>query len=86
MADTTSPSSNVSVTSDTVAPRALGTVKRIVPFAERSWGPVKTSPLGMLRRPSEFTQVRPATSSVMSVPSASIRIRRASDNVATNAA
>ena len=38
-----------------------GTVKRTRPFALRSSGPVKTSPLGMLRLPSELTQVRPST-------------------------
>ena len=58
----------------TVTPRGpVGTVKRIVPLAERSCGPVNTSPEGMLRRPSELIQVRPVTSRVMSVPSASIR-------------
>ena len=36
-------------------------------------GPVKISPEGMLRRPSELIQVRPATESVRSVPSPSIR-------------
>jgi len=71
---TTSPSRKVRVTPVTVTPRGpVGTVKRIVPLAERSCGPVKTSPDGMLRRPSELIQVRPVTSSVMSVPSASIR-------------
>jgi hypothetical protein len=44
-----------------------------------STGPVKISPLGMLRRPSELTQVRPATDKVRSVPSASMRSSRAPD-------
>ena len=43
------------------------------PSAESSTGPVKTSPEGMLRRPSEFTHVRPATLRRRSVPSASMR-------------
>ena len=43
-------------------------------MAESSTGPVKISPEGMLRRPSELIQVRPATERVRSVPSASIRI------------
>ena len=68
-AATTSPSLNVSSTSATSTPRPLeGTSNRIVPLAERSSGPVNTSPLGMLRRPSELIQVRPATLSRRSVP------------------
>ena len=39
----------------------VGIVKRTRPSAEVSCGPVKTSPLGMLRLPSELTQVRPST-------------------------
>ena len=60
-AATTSPLAKVSCTPATVdAARTVdGTSKRIVPLAERSCGPVKTSPLGMLRRPSELIQVRP---------------------------
>ena len=54
-----------------------GTSKRIVPLAECSCGPVKTSPLGMLRRPSELIQVRPATFSRRSVPAVSMWISRA---------
>ena len=53
------------------------TVKRTRPLALSSSGPVKTSPLGMLRLPSELTHVRPATPSVRSVPSASRRSSRA---------
>ena len=53
-------------------------MKRTRPLALRSCGPVKTSPLGMLRLPSELTHVRPATPSVRSVPSASRRSSRAS--------
>ncbi len=45
----------------------------IRPLADVSCGPVKTSPLGMLRWPSELTQMRPLTFSVRSVPSASMR-------------
>ena len=45
-----------------------------------SRGPVKTSPLGMLRRPSELTQVRPPTSSRRSVPGAWMRSSRALRN------
>ena len=52
-------------------------MKRTVPSADVSCGPVKTSPEGMLRLPSEFTHVRPATLSVRSVPGASIRISEA---------
>ena len=52
-------------------------MKRIAPVRATSRaGPVKTSPLGMLRWPSEFTQVRPLTLSVRSVPSASMRSSR----------
>src|SRR3954468_24088457 len=57
----------------TATPRGLeGIVKRIVPSAESSTGPVKTSPEGMLRRPSEFTHVRPPTRSPRAVASASM--------------
>ena len=56
------------------------------PFALRSSGPVKTSPLGMLRRPSELTQVRPPTRSVRSVPSASMRSSSAALSRSTSAA
>ena len=52
-------------------------MKRITPSAECSCGPVKTSPDGMLRLPSELIHVRPSTSSVRSVPSASMWISRA---------
>ncbi len=38
-----------------------GIVKCTVPLADVSCGPVKTSPDGMLRLPSELTQVRPST-------------------------
>ena len=55
----------------------LGTVKRTRPVALVSSGPVKTSPEGMLRLPSELTQVRLATLRRRSVPSASMRISRA---------
>ena len=48
----------------------------MTPSAESSCGPVKTSPEGMLRLPSELTHVRPSTRSVRSVPSASMRSSR----------
>jgi hypothetical protein len=51
-------------------------VKRITPSAEVSCGPVKTSPDGMLRLPSEFTHVRPSTVSRRFVPSAWMWISR----------
>ena len=64
--------------SATSTPRGLeGIVKRMRPSALDSCGPVKTSPEGMLRLPSELTQVRPSTESVRSVPSASMRSSRA---------
>ena len=47
------------------------------PSAESSCGPVKTSPEGMLRFPSEFTHVRPSTRRRRSVPSASMCSSRA---------
>ena len=85
LASTTCPSANVSSTSATSTPRGLdGIVKRIVPLAESSSGPVKTSPLGMLRRPSELIHVRPSTRRRRSVPSASIRISRATASRSTS--
>ena len=78
-AETTSPSRSSSSTPSTSIPAgAERTVKRTWPLALCSCGPVKTSPLGMLRLPSELTHVRPATLSVRSVPSASRRSSRAS--------
>ena len=75
---TTRPSRNSSVTSSTTTPRGeVGIVKRITPSAERSCGPVKTSPDGMLRLPSELTHTRSATSSRRSVPSPRMWISRA---------
>ena len=75
---TTSPSRERQLDARDVHARAgRGDVKRIVPLADSSSGPVKTSPLGMLRRPSELIQVRPPTRRRRSVPSASIRISRA---------
>ena len=73
-ASTTTPARNSSSIPATSTPRGLeGIVKRIRPSAESSCGPVKTSPDGMLRLPSELTHVRPPTRSRRSVPSASIR-------------
>ena len=51
-------------------------MKRITPSADVSCGPVKTSPEGMLRLPSELTHVRPSTFSRRSVPGASMWISR----------
>ncbi len=74
MAETTSPSRNSSSTPWTSTPDGLlGIPNRTRPFALVSWGPVKTSPEGMFRLPSELTHVRPLTSRVTSVPSASMR-------------
>ena len=47
-------------------------------------GPVNTSPLGMLCFPSELIHVRPSTRRRRSVPSASIRISRASASRSTS--
>ncbi len=59
VADMTSPSRNSSSTPRTSTPAGDdGIVKRILPVAEDSCGPVKTSPEGMLRLPSLLTQVR----------------------------
>ena len=52
-------------------------MKRITPSAECSCGPVKTSPEGMLRLPSELTHTRSETSSRRSVPSPRMWISRA---------
>ena len=52
-------------------------MKRTWPFALDSSGPVKISPLGMLRVPSELTHRRPLTDSRRSVPGASMRSSRA---------
>ena len=77
-ASTTRPARNSSSIPATSTPRGLdGIVKRMRPSAESSTGPVKTSPDGMLRLPSELTHVRPATLSRRSVPSASMRSSRA---------
>ena len=70
--------SNRSSTPVTLTPRGLeGTVNRTFPAQNPRAGPVNTSPLGMLRRPSELIQVRPSTRRRRSVPSALIRTSRA---------
>ena len=72
-ASTTTPLAKTSSTPSTSTPAGeLGIVKRIRPSALLSTGPLKISPLGMLRRPSLFIQLRPFTLSFRSVPSASI--------------
>ena len=65
---------------------ADGKPQRRRPVAESSTGPVKISPDGMFRLPSELIQVRPATERVKSVPSASIRIERTPDMNSTRPA
>ena len=86
-ASTTRPSSKRSSTPATSTPPWLvGTVKRTVPVADASCGPVKTSPEGMLRRPSELIQVRPETSRVRSVPGAWRRISRTVESRSTRRA
>ena len=55
------------------------------PLADVSRGPVKTSPDGMLRLPSLLTQVRLATLSRRSVPSASMRSSEACETRAISA-
>ena len=78
LASTTRPRSNTRRAPRTMPPgRYDGTSNRISPLAERSRGPVNTSPLGRLRLPSEFCHRRPSTRSDTSVPSPSMRIVRA---------
>ena len=77
-ADSTSPSRSSSSTPSTSTPAGAERHGEAHAAARRCAraGPVKTSPLGMLRLPSELTHVRPATLSVRSVPSASMRSSR----------
>ena len=65
---TTLPSRNSRLIPTSSRPsRQTGKPQRRRPVAESSTGPVKISPEGMFRLPSELIQVRPATERVRSV-------------------